>query len=418
MTTTRATSKLATKRKVVSYIAIAALVPLGLAACSSGGGGGSSSSGDVSKLTVMDYYNNDPDKGLVQTAIDACATEIGVTVDRQVVPGKDLIQKVLQQASSKTLPDVLMLDNPDLQQIAATGGLAPLSDYKVDTSGFAKGILEAATYKGEVYGLAPTVNTLGLFYNKDILAAAGIEPPTTWDELKAAAKALTTGDQYGMAFSAIATYEGSWQFLPFMWTNGGDEKDLTSPEVAEALQLEVDLVNDGSASKSVINWAQADVKDQFAAGKAAMMINGPWQIPSLNETPDVHWGVVQVPVNKVGQTPVAPLGGEVWTVPVTGDDAKQAKAAEFVSCMSNDKNQLALAEARYTVPTKTALAAEYVEKVPTMAAFTEQVANARSRTGELGEDWPKAATVIYTAIQLALTGQASAADAFKQASAG
>ena len=87
-------------------------------------------------------------------------------------------------------------------------------------------------------------------------------------------------------------------------------------------------------------------------------------------------------------------------------------------CMSSDENQLTLAEARYTVPTKTALAEEYVEKVPEMASFTEQVANARSRTGQLGEEWPDAATVIYTAIQLALTDQATPTDAFEEAAAG
>lgn len=405
------------KRRLTTLLAIAAITPLALTACAGGGGGGEAQ-GDPGTLTILDYYNNEPDKTLVQAALDACAEELDVTIKRETVPGKDLIQKVLQRSSSKTLPDVLMVDNPDLQEIAATGGLAPLSDYDVDTSGFADGILEAATYEGEVYGLAPTVNTLGLFYNETLLAEAGIEPPTTWEELKTASAALTTGDQYGLAFSAIATYEGSWQFLPFMWTNGGDETELETPEVAEALQLWVDLVESGSASDSVINWSQADVKDQFVAGKAAMMINGPWQIPGLAETPDVKWGTVQVPVNEEGQTPIAPLGGEVWTVPVTGDDEKQAKAASFVECISSDDNQLELATQRYTIPTKTELAGEYVEAVPTMEAFTEQVANARSRTGQLGEEWPEAATVIYTAIQLALTGQASAEDAFKQASEG
>jgi multiple sugar transport system substrate-binding protein len=410
-----------TKKRIPALLAMAAIAPLALAACSGGsggGGGGGSTGGGADELTILDYYNNEPDKSLMQDALDKCADQVGVTIKRETVPGKDLIQKVLQRSSSRTLPDVLMLDNPDLQQIAATGGLAPLSDYDVDTSGFAEGILEAATYEGEVYGLAPTVNTLGLFYNTEVLSAAGITPPKTWEELKAAATALTSGDQYGMAFSAIATYEGSWQFLPFMWTNGGDETALDTPQVSEALQLWVDLVDSGAASESVIQWSQGDVKDQFVAGKAAMMINGPWQIPSLNENPDVKWDVVQVPVNKEGQTPVAPLGGEVWTVPVTGDDAKQAKAAEFVECISSDDNQLALAEARFTVPTKTALADAYVEKVPSMAAFTEQVANARSRTGKLGEDWPKAATQIYTAIQLALTGKASPTEAFTQAAQG
>ncbi|GAA2177256.1 sugar ABC transporter substrate-binding protein [Arthrobacter parietis] len=405
------------KNRKLTLAAMTAIAPLALTACG-GGGGSASSSGEVESLSVVDYYNNEPDKTLVQEAIDRCATELGVTIERETVPGKDLIQKVLQRASSQTMPDVLMLDNPDVQEIAATGGLSPLSDYDVDTSGFAQGMLDAATYEGEVYGLAPTANTLGIFYNPELLGAAGVEPPTTWDELKAAAEQLTEGDQYGIAFSAIATYEGSWQFLPFMWSNGGEETDLTSPEVAEALALWKDLVDSGSASEAVINWSQADVKDQFVAGKAAMMVNGPWQIPALQENPDVKFASVQIPVNEEGQTSIAPLGGEVWTVPVTGDDAKQAKSAEFVECMSNDENQLALAEARYTVPTKTALAEEYVAKVPEMESFTEQVANARSRTGQLGEEWPEAATVIYNAIQLALTGKAEPAEAFEQASAG
>lgn len=403
------------KKRLIRILAVAATVPLALTAC---GGGSKGGGGDASTLSVMDYYNNEPDKALIQTAMDACAAQIGVKLNREVVPGKDLIQKVLQKSSSKTLPDVLMLDNPDLQEIAATGGLAPLSDFGVDTAGFAKGMLEAGTYKDQVYGVGPTANTLGLFYNKKILEAAGVKPPTTWDELKSAAKTLTKGSQYGMAFSAIATYEGSWQFLPFMWTNGGDETKLNSTENKEALQLWKDLVDSGSTSKSVVNWGQGDVKDQFMSGKAAMMINGPWQIPALNADSNLEWGSVQVPVNKAGQTPVAPLGGELWTIPQTGNKDKQKKAAEFITCFTNDKNELELAQKRFTVPTKPTLAKDYVEKMPTMESFTEQVTNARSRTGKLGAEWPKAATTIYTAIQLALTGKASVDEAFEQAAKG
>jgi multiple sugar transport system substrate-binding protein len=257
-----------------------------------------------------------------------------------------------------------------------------------------------------------------LFYNKDMLAAAGVQPPKTWDELKAAAKKLTKPGRYGMAFNANATYEGSWQFLPAMWTNGGDETDLTSPQVAEALQLWVDLVQSGSASKSVINWTQGDVNDQFIAGKAAMMVNGPWQIPALNKNPKIKWDVVTFPLNKPDQTPVAPLGGEAWTVPLNKDQAKQQKAADFVKCLNSDQNELDWAKARFTIPTKTALLDQYVKDVPSMKAFTEQVKTARSRTGKLGDKWPEAAKVIYQAIQLALTGKASPQDAFKQASGG
>ena len=405
-------------KRISAALAGATALSLTLAACGDGGGSSSSSGDAVTSLSILDYYNNEPDKSLVQQGLDACASQLSITLQRETVPGDTLIQKVLQQASSKTLPDVLMLDNPDVQQIAATGALAPLNEMGLSGDGFAQGIVDAGSYDGKLYGLAPVTNTIALFYNTKILADEGVQPPKTWDELKAAAKKLTKPGRYGMAFNANATYEGSWQFLPPMWTNGGDETDLSSPQVAEALQLWVDLVQSGSASKSVINWTQGDVKDQFVAGKAAMMVNGPWNIPSLNETPQVKWEVVQFPVNKVGQTPIAPLGGEAWTVPLNKDQAKQQKAADFVKCLTSDENEMRWAKARFTVPTRTALGPEYVKEVPSMKAFSEQVANARSRTGKLGDKWPDAAKVIYQAIQLALTGQASAQDAFKKASGG
>lgn len=406
-------------QRIAAALAGTTALSLVIAGCGdSGNSSPSSSGGSVSSLSILDYYNNDPDKALVQKGLDSCASKLGITIQRETVPGDTLIAKVLQQASSKTLPDVLMLDNPDVQQIAATGALAPLNDLGLSGDGVIQGMNDATSYQGKLYGLAPVTNTIALFYNTQMLQEAGVQPPKTWEELKAAAKKLTKPGRYGIAFNANATYEGSWQFLPAMWTNGGDETDLKSPQVADALQLWVDLVQSGSASKSVINWTQGDAKDQFVAGKAAMMVNGPWQIPALAKAPNVKWDVVTFPLNKPDQTPVAPLGGEAWTVPLNKDQAKQQKAADFVKCLNSDENELAWAKARFTVPTKTALLDQYVKEVPSMKAFTEQIKTARARTGKLGDKWPEAAKVIYQAIALALTGKASAQDAFKQASGG
>ncbi|MBT1672786.1 sugar ABC transporter substrate-binding protein [Curtobacterium flaccumfaciens] len=397
---------------VLSAVAMLATVPLVLAGCS--GGSSASSGGKVDSITVLDYYNQGNDKKVIGEYLDKCGAENDVAIKRSLVPGSSLIQKVLQQASSKTLPDVLMLDNPDLQQIAETGALSPLSDYDISTDGYAKGVLQAGTYEDKVYGLAPTVNTIALFYNKKVLSEAGVTPPKTWDELQSAAAKLTKGDQYGFAVDANATYEGTWQFLPFMWSNGGDEKDIATPETEEALSLWKGLVDDGSMSKSVVNWTQADVNDQFMAGKAAMMINGPWQIPGLKES-KVDYGIAQIPVQAASDKAVAPLGGEVWTVPNTGDKAKQAVAAKIVDCMNSDANQLAMAKLRYTIPSKTDVAQQFGKDVPEEQVFVDLVADARARTGELGADWPKAATKIYTAVQSALTGQDSPADALQNA---
>jgi len=125
---------------------------------------------------VLDYYNNDPGKTVWQKALDACGQQVGAKISRESVPGATLIQKVLQQASSRTLPDVLMLDNPDLQQIAQTGALVPLDTFGLNANGYAKGVVDASTYQGKLYGLQPVTNTIGLFYNKDMLAKAGGDP--------------------------------------------------------------------------------------------------------------------------------------------------------------------------------------------------------------------------------------------------
>jgi multiple sugar transport system substrate-binding protein len=397
--------------------ALVAAAALGLTACGGGGGGGGGG-GEVTSLRVLDYYNNEPDKTVYAKKLDECGQQAGVTIEREVVPGAQLIAKVLQQASSRTLPDVLMLDNPDLQQIAETGALAPISDFGLSADGFQEGVKTASTFEGKVYGLQPITNSIGLFYNVDMLNQAGITPPKTWDELKTAAAALKQGERYGVAFSAVADYEGAWQFLPFMWTNGGDETNIASPETAEALQLWVDLVNSGAASRSVLNWTQADVREQFAAGNAAMMVNGPWQFPALDKVQGLKYEVVPIPVPQAGETVVAPLGGETWTIPQTGDPARQAKAAEIVKCLNTDDNQIALATERTTVPTKTALRDRFVAEVPRMAAFTDIVQTARARTGKLGPEWPAAATRIYTAVQTAITGGAPPLQALQQAQDG
>lgn len=403
------------RRHLLGATALAATVPLVLAGCTGASGGSGGGGGEVTSLTVTDYYG-DNDATVISEFLDRCGTEVGVDIERTMVPGGSLIQRVLQQASSRTLPDVLMLDNPDLAQIAETGALTPLSQFGLDADGYAEGVAAAGTHDGELYGLAPTVNTIALFYDVQALAEAGVTPPTTWDELRSAAATLTSGDRYGFAVDANATYEGTWQFLPFMWSNGGDETDIDTPETAEALQLWTDLLQDGSMSQSVVNWTQADVNDQFIAGRAAMMVNGPWQLPALNQS-GREYGIVEIPVPEAGDTSVAPLGGEVWTVPQTGDEARQAKAAEVVACMNSDENQLAMAEQRFTIPGKTSVADEYAAASPDQETFVTMVAGARSRTAQLGAEWPTAATAIYTAVQAALTGTASPEEALESAQA-
>jgi hypothetical protein len=253
--------------------------------------------------------------------------------------------------------------------------LAALGDFGLNADGYAPGPVSAATYDGQLYGLQPGANTLAIFYNKDVLAKAGVQPPKTWAELKTAAKKLTSGSSMASPSTPPLTTRAPGSSCRRCGPTVATRPTCKSPQVAEALQLWKDLVDDGSVSKSVVNWKQADVNDQFIAGKAAMMLNGPWQIPALQKA-KADFGVAPFPINTPDQTSIAPLGGEAWTVTETGNKANMAKAAELVKCMNTDDNQMLRAKQGGLVPTKLALAEQYKKEVPSMAGFTDAVANA------------------------------------------
>ena len=227
-----------------------ALVTAAATLASAGCGG--TSAGDDSTLTEMDYYNTDPLVSALPKLLDSCGQQAGVTIKRQVVP--DLRTKVLQLVGSHDVPDLVLLDNPDLQQIAATGALADLSG--LSTDGLYPNVVAAGRYQGKLYGVAPGVNALALYYNTKLFSAAGISPPRTWDDLKAAAVKLTAGAQHGLGFAVPATEEGSFQFEAFLLSGGGSLSTLNSPQAVSALQLLADLVTAGAAPKDVLTRSE------------------------------------------------------------------------------------------------------------------------------------------------------------------
>jgi multiple sugar transport system substrate-binding protein len=389
-------------------------VCLTAAACSSAssagsaGSGASTASGSAAggkiSLTAEDYFTAEPTHNVVGGILNACAAAAGVTITQDSVANPQLMPKVLQQLSAHTLPDLLMLDNPFLQQIAATGALTPLGSDGVDLGGYYPSIVAAGTYQGKVYGLAPGVNSIALIYNKTMLAAAGITPPTTWAQLTSDAAKLTTPKHYGFAMSADNDGEGAWTFLPFFWSNGGDLEHLNSPQAVQALQFVTSLVKSGSMSQSVVTWAQSDVNEQFMAGKAAMMINGPWQFPVLDQQAGLKYGVASIPVPTAGAAAKVPLGGEVWTVPVTSSPREKA-AAKVLACMNGSANQLAYAKANGYIPSLESAAKQIAVQSPQLAPFVTEVGTALSRTAEVGTAYPKIQTAMETALAAAITGQ-------------
>ena len=366
-------------------------------------------------LTEIDYYDTPPDNTALPLLLNACAKQAGAKIQRQSVPQAELVPKLLQDVSAHSFPALALLDNPDVQQFAATGALVPLTG---STKGLFPSIVSAGAYRGKTFGLAPGVNTIALYYNKADFRAAGLTPPTTWAQLKSDASSLTKGNTEGLAFSAPNEEEGSWDFEPFLWSRGGTLANLDSSSAVAALSFYQSLVTDGSVSKSVVTWTQADAEAQVASGDAAMMVNGPWQLPVLDKSAvKGNFGIVKIPVPAAGDHTVTPLGGEMWTVGRTGG-ATQTAAQKVVSCMVSLKMSTKWSNLDGYLSSNEAGAKAQVAKNPLLKAFGTEITTARARTGppaNLGKNYNTVSEALWTAVQAALSSSKTPSQALQAA---
>jgi len=368
-------------------------------------------------ITEMDYWTTSTMGEEADRLFRAYEkTHPGVVIKRNAVPFGSLIPKAVQMGASHTLPNLLVLDNPNVASFAATGVLRPLDDLMAGAyrpSDFYAGPYQTMQYNGKVFGFPMGNNDLALYYNKKMFADAHLAPPTTWAELKDDARKLSHGDVYGFAFCAVGTEEGAWQYLPFLWENGGDIAHLDSPQAEGALQLLTDLVQSGAASKAVVNWTQNDVTTQFIQGRAAMMENGPWNLSKLDEA-KVDYGVVPLPVPAPGGKSASALGGEELTITVS-DPAHEKATWDLVHWMTQKENMLAFDRAAGYIPAVKTTAAELIHSDPKLAVFAAEFESARSRTAVLGVKYPQVSSAVQAAEQAALTGQQSPKDALAAA---
>jgi len=376
-------------------------------------------------LTEEDYFNTPG-----QTAALALYTKQfeaahpGVTVKRQYVPFANLDTKLLTQAAGHDLPNLLAVDNPFVSTMISTGQVIPLSGLKgFSTKGYYPAVIKEGFSGGKYYSLPVAgANSIALIYNIAMLKAANVTPPKTWAELVTAAKALTTSDHYGIALTCEAAEDTTWQWEPFFWSNGGATTfaNVASAPGVQALTLWKQLIDDGSASKDCLNWSQTPAAStQFIDGKAAMMVNGPWNFPTLNQNKMVYgkqFGIVPVPVRVPGQHVVVPLGGEDWMVSKSGDSAAQQMAFEYIKGMQTPAMELKLAKLFGYLPGKIAVANTYVKQAgPEWQVYVHQTLFAHPRTLGLGVKYPKISQAVWTAIQAALSGSKSVPDALNTA---
>jgi multiple sugar transport system substrate-binding protein len=384
-------------------------------------------SSSVAKITLTeeDYFNTPGQiAALASYSKQFEAAHPGVTVKRQYVPFANLDTKLLTQAAGHNLPNLLAVDNPFVSTMISTGQLVALSGLSgFSKTGYYPAVINEGLANGKYYSLPVAgANSIALIYNIAMLKAANVSPPKTWAELLTVAKKLTTPDHYGIALTCEAGEDTTWQWEPFFWSNGGKATfaNIASAPGVQAMNLWKQLIDEGSASKDCLNWSQTPAAStQFIDGKAAMMVNGPWNFPTMNQNKMFYgkqFGIVPVPTRVAGQHVIVPLGGEDWMVSKSGDSATQQMAFEYIKGMQTPAMELKLAKLFGYLPGKPAVAKQYVQQAGAeWNVYVNQTLFAHPRTLGLGVKYPKISQTVWTAIQASLSGSKSVPDALKTA---
>lgn len=404
-----------TRTRALRTVALGAVAIGVLAGCAGGGaGGGESTEGSAEAFTFWDPYPQYDETSEWAKVIDQCAADAGVTVERTGFDTSDLTSRALLSGQQGDSPDILLIDNPAVSTLVEAGLLTSTTDNGLDAGDVAENILGASVVDGQTYGVPIGANTLALYYNPQVLSAAGVDiaSVTDWASLNAALEKVVAAGKKGITFSGIGTEEGSFQFLPWFWGSGAELTELDSADAVSAVQLWTDWVNKGLAPNSVINNTQTTSWEEFLTGEFAFAENGTWQKAAAAEA---GYEVIPIPA-KDGGPAAAPTGGEFLTLPVQSDTGRYEKSAQIVSCLTDTTNVVATDNAlNYIAATPDAQEAQLADDA-TLEPWIEAVNAAQARTGDnLGTRYPVISEQLWTAVQNSVTGTQSAQDALAAA---
>lgn len=224
---------------------------------------------------------------------------------------QDMITKFLTAASSGQAPDIMFWDRWRTALYAPKGVLHPIDTYMerdgVSKDEFFSEAIRELTNDGKLYGLPLTVDNRALFYNKKLFAEKGLNPPTTWEELREAAKKLTVwnGDKLeraGISLQDVGLFN-MWlqQAGGQMLTDNGQKTAFNNEAGLTVLNFWKQLVFEDKVYKVGFESGLDKGVDAFATGKVAMIYNGPWMLSTYKKYgKELDFGIVPPPAGPNG----------------------------------------------------------------------------------------------------------------------
>ena len=323
------------------------------------------------ELNVMGWSSSPAEDEALTGLLDQFNQETGATAEFSPSPNYDPdLQAALAGGQP---PDLFYVDSFRLPDLVEAGALAPPPEGAIsDPDDIAPSLREAFTYDGTFYCPPKDFSTLALQYDPAALEAAGVEVPTTWDELRTVAEALTTEDQ-----AAIVNQVEYPRWAQFLFQNGADltnedvtEMTLDTPEAREALEFIGGMYADGlMVSNTALDaeWSG----EAYGDGSAAMTMEGNWIATALsNEYPDREVAYAELPAGPSGEK-----GTFAFTVcyGVAADAANPEASWALADYLTNAEGSLAYTEAFNVMPARVSVQEQWIAAHPDLEPFVAGV---------------------------------------------
>lgn len=384
-------------KKALTALTAGALT-LALAAC----GGGSVSSGSASGSTggSITYWASNQgtsienDKEILTPVLDAFTQETGVTVNLEVIPWTDLQTRLQTAITSGQGPDVVNIGNTWAASLQATNAFLPFDDANMNAIGGSDKFVATALATGGTPGQPPTSLPLyglayGLYYNTTMLSAAGIQPPTTYEELLTAAQALNKPDQgiYGLAiaagsyrYNAHFAFINSSQYGADLFTSDG-KPDLTQPEVVDGVLRQLDLMQQYKVVNPSDSQLDSAAKSMavFASGKAAFTFQqNNADATFIQQGMDrSEFGVVPIPVPANAPDKISSHVAGI-NVSILKNTKNQAGALALVKHLTSETVQSELGKPFAVLPVLKGMEPNFTDNAQELATF-EKVYNEQAK---------------------------------------
>lgn len=365
----------------VSGGALAGAYVLGLTGC-----GGSESESATGELAFQTWAGEAEEKAFRDVIKRYEEQNPDVTVKMEILPFGQMYEKLDTRLAAGQAPDITRVQYQAMGRYSSQGALVDLSEYLDSGYGdaFTPGLWQATNYEDTPFGIPHHTDTYAIFYNTEIFDQLGIEVPQsleeswTWDEFIQISNQIK--ESGAAKFPFAMDWQGDTQSYRWMWflhQHGGQllTDDLSGPQIDNTAGIETiawnqSWFNDGLVPPSSSIKSGEEVENLFANGTTAMMLNGDWLIPFLEENMSAGWDVTYMIQDK---EMASDLGGNALAV--TKDSKNAEAAADFVKFATNEENMRRFCVDAQFVPVRTSLVDQQLDfklRPEQMNLFVEQ----------------------------------------------